>query len=1044
MKSPTAHHRSTSVTLRVALILAALTPNLLLAQVSSPEKSSAPTATTSVKPTTTAAVESPTNATSNAVVELSPFTVNAAEDTGWRAQNTLAGSRMNSSLADTPGVLDVLTKEFLDDMGVTSLDQALAFSANFEDNSAGDQGVNSAYPGANQGMNFNVRGQSGVLARNFLATSFRPEFYTIERIDNSSGPNAILFGIGSAGGVANVSSKRAKLSRFETSIDFRVDNYRSLRATVDTNLVMIPKKLALRVNAIDSRGQGYRKYSDNDLSGTQLALKFRPFENTEINVEYELDHSTGLVVDPRTTDERITTWIAAGSQTVVVPTNWDTITAAARTTLLTSYSPQGIDNSGTADQPVYVAGNQPYMINTKNALRSTGTNLQLTNNALLPYTMNVSGPGGLKEINRHLLAVSIDQKLAKSLYANISLSREGGDAVTYQSFHGTGGGATALTADPNATLNNTSALANLSGRTFATNTAGQIINPHAGEWYLDGRWRRRTQDSRRDSVQASLAWGFDAGKWLGSHNLVTNFAYSEYSTPSASYDEMWVNAPFNNNPTATANAVIRRSYLAGGNLADFTNVPWMQTQSLTWNHPTKGVQTTGWVINGPARNDYRDRSALIAAQSAFFKRHLITTVGVRKDEQNSYQFLPHVIKPPGYETSNGLSVIDAASVVDKTTLSGATKTLGAVLHITNWVSVYGNKSNAISPIAAWKFGPDGLRGPNQQGEGLDGGLKFKLFDEKLSLDLGYYDTATVGASGRFNLSVKTDGTVPWAWDAIFETLDHPDGAAQVLNINDAAAVNAVIAKYRAIRPIWLSDADVGDRASRGYEARLMANPFKGLRLRATFSITNVRKENQMIYSQEAFLELKNYLAELKTTHPTVGSLTNVAGKTLLTIDQNVAAIDQYIQEAIAADSSGYESSKYRGNFNASYDLPGRFKGWTTGFGTRYQSGRVVANYQIVNPAKPNLILNTIPVFGASQTTWSALLRYTTRNQIFGRKTKLSFQLNVENLMNKNGTEIRRYSTYKIAPGAAIPPLGPPTYIWVVNPRSWSLTTRIDF
>ena len=33
--------------------------------------------------------------------------------------------------------------------------------------------------------------------------------YTIERIDNASGPNSVLFGLGSAGGVANVSTKAA-------------------------------------------------------------------------------------------------------------------------------------------------------------------------------------------------------------------------------------------------------------------------------------------------------------------------------------------------------------------------------------------------------------------------------------------------------------------------------------------------------------------------------------------------------------------------------------------------------------------------------------------------------------------------------------------------------------------------------------------------------------------------------------------------------------------------------------------------------------------
>ena len=46
----------------------------------------------------------------------------------------------------------------------------------------------------------------GTMARNYLQTDSRPAFYTVERIDNSSGPNAILFGLGSAGGVVNIST----------------------------------------------------------------------------------------------------------------------------------------------------------------------------------------------------------------------------------------------------------------------------------------------------------------------------------------------------------------------------------------------------------------------------------------------------------------------------------------------------------------------------------------------------------------------------------------------------------------------------------------------------------------------------------------------------------------------------------------------------------------------------------------------------------------------------------------------------------------------
>ena len=72
----------------------------------------------SVPPTPPAASRA---AVTNAVIELSPFTVTSEKDTGYVATNTLAGSRLNSSLKETPGALDVLTKDFLDDIGATTL-----------------------------------------------------------------------------------------------------------------------------------------------------------------------------------------------------------------------------------------------------------------------------------------------------------------------------------------------------------------------------------------------------------------------------------------------------------------------------------------------------------------------------------------------------------------------------------------------------------------------------------------------------------------------------------------------------------------------------------------------------------------------------------------------------------------------------------------------------------------------------------------------------------------------------------------------------------
>ena len=55
------------------------------------------------------------------LVVLSPFEVNATSDVGYLAQNTLAGSRLNTALKDTAAAISVLTPEFLSDLAATNV-----------------------------------------------------------------------------------------------------------------------------------------------------------------------------------------------------------------------------------------------------------------------------------------------------------------------------------------------------------------------------------------------------------------------------------------------------------------------------------------------------------------------------------------------------------------------------------------------------------------------------------------------------------------------------------------------------------------------------------------------------------------------------------------------------------------------------------------------------------------------------------------------------------------------------------------------------------
>ena len=71
-----------------------------------------------------------TTAAGDSVVELSPFVTTAGSEKGYVATSSLAGSRVNTGLKDIAAQIDVMTLEFLNDIGATNVDEAVAFSTN--------------------------------------------------------------------------------------------------------------------------------------------------------------------------------------------------------------------------------------------------------------------------------------------------------------------------------------------------------------------------------------------------------------------------------------------------------------------------------------------------------------------------------------------------------------------------------------------------------------------------------------------------------------------------------------------------------------------------------------------------------------------------------------------------------------------------------------------------------------------------------------------------------------------------------------------------
>ncbi|MCB1121973.1 MAG: TonB-dependent receptor plug domain-containing protein, partial [Verrucomicrobiae bacterium] len=154
------------------------------------------------------------------VYEISPFVVQEEQNTGYIATSTLAGTRLRSSLQDIGASVQVITTEFLDDIGATESTDLLLFTTatetaglggNFSGGEARQDdrvvvgGVLSNPQGANR-----VRGLGAPdNTRDFFLTDIPFDSFNTGRVEINRGANAILFGLGSPSGVLNAGLNRA-------------------------------------------------------------------------------------------------------------------------------------------------------------------------------------------------------------------------------------------------------------------------------------------------------------------------------------------------------------------------------------------------------------------------------------------------------------------------------------------------------------------------------------------------------------------------------------------------------------------------------------------------------------------------------------------------------------------------------------------------------------------------------------------------------------------------------------------------------------------
>ncbi|WP_221030561.1 TonB-dependent siderophore receptor [Actomonas aquatica] len=217
------------------------------------------------------------------VVILSPFTIDAAEDDGWVAGSTLVGSRTRESLRNVPISVDAITSDFMEDMGIQTLEDAGAFIAGLDtvpDDERDNDDGGTAFRGLSQGGRENA-----AASRNFFLWYPRTDSYNVGRIDFNKGSNSLMYGDASPGGIATVYTKQARFRNFG-SVTGQYGSYDSYRMMLDINR-QLNDRIALRLNAVQRNNRSYIDFAEDYLEGVDLAGTVNIFDNLTLRFEAE-------------------------------------------------------------------------------------------------------------------------------------------------------------------------------------------------------------------------------------------------------------------------------------------------------------------------------------------------------------------------------------------------------------------------------------------------------------------------------------------------------------------------------------------------------------------------------------------------------------------------------------------------------------------------------------------------------------------------------------------------------------------------------------
>ncbi|MEM1268570.1 MAG: TonB-dependent receptor [Bacteroidota bacterium] len=232
----------------------------------------------------------------DAAVVIGDVTVTGAREQGYRASAALQVNRSTAPIKETPFSVQVVTKDLIEDRGVTEFGEALRYVP----------GVTARIGFSNSNDRFNIRGfrtdysyRNGFRRSGFTASD---RVANIEQVEILKGTSSSLYGQAEPGGVVNVVTKRPEAEAF-VDVTASAGSFSAYRTSVDANVPISPT-LGVRLNTSYEDRDGYRDLAFARDFFVAPVLEWRPTPQTSVVLEGEYNAlrsfpDRGLGNDPR-------------------------------------------------------------------------------------------------------------------------------------------------------------------------------------------------------------------------------------------------------------------------------------------------------------------------------------------------------------------------------------------------------------------------------------------------------------------------------------------------------------------------------------------------------------------------------------------------------------------------------------------------------------------------------------------------------------------------------------------------------------------------